>query len=74
MSAFYILRRLPLRAFRDGPPRIVLRPGRLDPSMSALRREVALDEDDEKPEAPNPLAGAEAFASALAAKLAGNGQ
>src|ERR1700737_3999849 len=44
MRSFYVLRCLPLCAFRDGSPRIVLRPGRLDPSMSALRREITLDD------------------------------
>jgi hypothetical protein len=39
-----ILWRLPLRVLRDGPPGIVLRPSRLDPPMSASRREITFND------------------------------
>jgi hypothetical protein len=42
-SILYVLKRPPLRTRRNGSPGIVLRPSRLDPSMSTARREMALD-------------------------------
>src|SRR5450432_825906 len=44
MSCPYFLRRRPSRALRYGSPRIVLRSGGLDPSISASRRKIAFDD------------------------------
>src|SRR5450631_658142 len=44
MSCLYVLRRLPSRALHYGSPRIVLRSGGPDPSISAPHRNIALDD------------------------------
>ena len=44
MSCLYVLRRLLSRALHYGSPRIVLRSGCLDPSISASRHEIAFDD------------------------------
>jgi hypothetical protein len=44
MNCLYVLRRLPSRALHYDPPRIVLRSGGLDPSISGSRRKIALDD------------------------------
>src|SRR5712691_3775024 len=43
MSCLYVLRRLPSRALHYGSPRVVLRSGGFDPSISDSRRKISSD-------------------------------